>query len=755
MKRLPLYFSFISFGTATLTIQIILIRELLVIFSGNELSIGLFLSQWLFAQAAGSSVFSKLRLSDRNILRNYVLLFTSFTGIFPIIIFLIRIIKPTLGILPGEQVSFFTLSLISFIIFLIPGFIGGALFSTACRLYSGQKTDSVKNISYVYGLEAAGCLIGGLLATYIGITYLYPIEIAFGVIILGLISGILLLSGFERTRHFSRISSILTISSILILVIWSLGGVETLRKKSLSLQWQPYEVKDYHNTVYGNIIILQRSGQMDVLLNGTPVAHLPTPDIITIEEIAHLSMLSHSTPHRVLLLGNGIDGVIPEILKHPVIQLDYVEPDSVLLDRVAKLMPDGIIVNTDPRLNIIYSDGREFLNTSDKKYDLIILNFPEPSTLNLNRFYTSDFFYLCKLHLSPSGILVFRIPSSSTYLNQPSRKLNATLIRTSQEIFQEQFIIPDDFTTIILSDSSLSLSLPGTWYQRQKERDLRTRLLSELFFILKLDSLKSAWYTSEIQNVRIKPNNDLHPSAVWYSLSVWISLNEPGLLPVINIIEKLKPEYIIALIISLTLFAFFSIKKYGSGNNSIIYIPVFTTGFGGMSLSILLALLFQACYGYIYSWLGFLVAAFMTGLALGTLFSGVRRGKNTYRRLLYLELLFLLLLVVILVILSSDFYLKNAAVYKYLILFMATISGILVGAEFPASAELKAGLDKNFARSASGIYAVDLLGACFGGILTSVIFIPVFGILETIYILLFLKTSSIILLMSLRSNIKY
>jgi len=114
MKRLPLYFSFISFGIATLTIQIILIRELLVIFSGNELSIGLFLSQWLFAQAAGSSVFSKLRLSDRNILRNYVLLFTSFTGIFPIIIFLIRIIKPTLGILPGEQVSFFTLSLISF-----------------------------------------------------------------------------------------------------------------------------------------------------------------------------------------------------------------------------------------------------------------------------------------------------------------------------------------------------------------------------------------------------------------------------------------------------------------------------------------------------------------------------------------------------------------------------------------------------------------------------------------------------------------
>jgi len=494
---------------------------------------------------------------------------------------------------------------------------------------------------------------------------------------------------------------------------------------------------------------------MDVLLNGTPVAHLPTPDIITIEEIAHLSMLSHSTPHKVLLLGNGIDGVLPEILKHPVIQLDYVEPDSVLLDRVAKLMPDGIIVNIDPRLNIIYSDGREFLNTSNKKYDLIILNFPEPSTLNLNRFYTSDFFYLCKLHLSPSGILVFRIPSSSTYLNQPSRKLNAALIHTSQEIFQEQFIIPDDFTTIILSDSSLSLSLPGTWYQRQTERDLRTRLLSELFFILKLDSLKSAWYTSEIQNVRIKPNNDLHPSAVWYSLSVWISLNEPGLLPVINIIGKLKPEYIIALIISLTLFAFFIIKKYGSGNNSIIYIPVFTTGFGGMSLSILLALLFQACYGYIYSWLGFLVAAFMTGLALGTLFSGVRRGKNTYRRLIYLELLFLLLLVVILVILSSDFYLKNAAVYKYLILFMATISGILVGAEFPASAELKAGLDKNFARSASGIYAVDLLGACFGGILTSVIFIPVFGILETIYILLFLKTSSIILLMSLRSNIKY
>src|ERR1035437_2631413 len=46
--------------------QIVLMRELIVVFNGNEMSLGILLATWLFWTAAGSSLGSLLRLGERN-----------------------------------------------------------------------------------------------------------------------------------------------------------------------------------------------------------------------------------------------------------------------------------------------------------------------------------------------------------------------------------------------------------------------------------------------------------------------------------------------------------------------------------------------------------------------------------------------------------------------------------------------------------------------------------------------------------------
>ena len=752
MKRWPLYLSFIVFGISTLTIQIVLIRELLVIFSGNELSIGLFLSQWLLAQAIGSYLFSKIPLRNKKPVKIYIGLFTAFTGIFPAIIFMIRIIKPLMGILPGEQVSFFTLSLISFCIFLLPGIFGGAVFSIACRMFAAHDNDSVRNLSWVYLLEAAGCLLGGLIVSNAGIGLIYPFQTAFVIIALSWLSVIVVDTGVSEKA--TGTTWMYSLAIILLVIFWILRGVEGIRNESLRVQWHPYQVKDYYNTVYGNIVILERSGQQDILMSGTPIAHLPTPDIINTEEVAHLAMLAQPAPHSVLLLGNGADGIIPEILKHPVTHLVYIEPDSVLLSRMAHFSTTSGKISYDSRLNIIYSDAREHLSKFDRKYDLIILNFPEPSTLSINRFYTSDFFSLCRQHLTPSGILFLRIPSSATYLNEPALQLNASIIRSATEIFGNIFLLPDDYTTIYLSDSTLSLSDPDLWIKRLTQRDLKTRFISPAYFQVKLDSLKHAWYTGEIGNVAAKLNSDLHPVAVWYSLSMWISAHQPELIILTEMCNGLRMEYILIFILVAGLIIFLLTRRNQSDKRPVIYFSVFTSGFTGLSLSILFALLFQACYGYVFFWLGFLVAGFMAGLALGTWFSGVKRQLSDYRYLVYLELVFTILLMLILSILAFELHIHILPVFKYMILLLAAVSGAVVGAEFPVSSELNAGSKREYARTAGRIYATDLAGACLGGILTAVLFIPVLGIIATMYILICIKFTSILLLWYLRPKIR-
>jgi predicted membrane-bound spermidine synthase len=66
--------------------------------------------------------------------------------------------------------------------------------------------------------------------------------------------------------------------------------------------------------------------------------------------------------------------------------------------------------------------------------------------------------------------------------------------------------------------------------------------------------------------------------------------------------------------------------------------------------------------------------------------------------------------------------------------------------EFPLAAHILAHDSGQIARSAGKVYALDLLGACAGGIVTSVFFIPVLGIVQTIWFLVILKISGIILI---------
>ena len=67
---------------------------------------------------------------------------------------------------------------------------------------------------------------------------------------------------------------------------------------------------------------------------------------------------------------------------------------------------------SDPRLDIKHIDGRRYIRLAEysgsgERYDLVILNLPMPSTLQLNRFYTKEFFQNVRAVLAEDGIFAF------------------------------------------------------------------------------------------------------------------------------------------------------------------------------------------------------------------------------------------------------------------------------------------------------------------------------------------------------------
>ncbi len=124
------------------------------------------------------------------------------------------------------------------------------------------------------------------------------------------------------------------------------------------------------------------------------------------ESLIHPAFMMHPSPKNVLLIGGGDGGSLEEICKYKEVEsIDMIELDEEVV-WVAQTYLKSICKDAfeDPRVKLFFQDGRSFLEKTDKKYDVIVLDLTDP--LEPSKFlYTKEFYELCKSKLKPKGIL--------------------------------------------------------------------------------------------------------------------------------------------------------------------------------------------------------------------------------------------------------------------------------------------------------------------------------------------------------------
>ncbi len=759
MSKFSLYFALLLLGITAIITQVILIRELIITFSGNELSIGIILANLLILEAAGSFFAGRWAKKFKSGYLPYTNLQWLLAVALPIIIYMARVIKLNLDIVPGEGISIITIFYTSFLLLIPIGLINGAQFIFGCKLLSALEKRSASLIGRVYVFEAVGSVIGGIFATYICLQFLNSIQTVYILSLFNVLSALLLLYYLpdenKNSSRFTTISAkVLHTGLLIILILLAVTGkIDQFHQESIRKQWPGYQVISYDNSVYGNVTFLERADQWHLLSNGVSIATLPTPDIAQIEDITHFPLLFHPNPKKVFLLGGGMAGVIDELLKYQIKSIDYAELDPLLIKTVLEFAPDSTVSTLKSHLiNTHYVDGRYFLRTTEEKYDIIILNLPDPSTLVLNRFYTTEFFDICRTHLRKDGILVFQIPGSASYMNIPLAKLTACLINSASEAFIFHRIIPFEKTLVLASNEENVLDArPELLSKRLAERQLDTRLFSDQYLRYKLDSTRIGWFKEEMEKIPpVRLNTDFLPAALYYDLIFWNSSLSPAIAFFYAWFENLSTVHMLILIIIIfsTILLLQSTGKIFLKSSLIV--SIFSTGFVGMGLTIIMVLSFQTFYGYVYHWIGLIITAFMVGLSIGGLWGSRYVKQNGDSISLFNKIeksmsIYLLILVICLVSVQS-FY-KSELLYSllpFLVLFLTFLCGSLVGAQFPVANKLYLNEPQNLTKTAGVIYASDLIGAWAGGILITLILIPILGTIETAIILFTIKLGSTI-----------
>ena len=757
--RRRLIFAILVMGFSGIVVQILLLREFLVVFSGNELAIGIILANWLILEAFGSLFVGKRIEHLKEKLESFVGLQLLFSLCLPLAVYSIRILKELTGVIPGQGLGMITILYASFLIFAPLSITHGALFTFGCKLYSLHFVSRGKAspIGKVYVHETLGTIFGAIAFTYFLVTFFHSIQIALGVALLNSLLCLLLLG---YSLHKSRISRALTGGSALFLVLCAYlifsPMADKIHNLSISQQWRGQEVVHYQNSIYGNITVTQRGEQHTFFSDGIPIVTTPVPDITFVEEFVHLPLLSHPSPKKVLVISGGAGGVIHEILKHPVERIDYTELDPLLLE-VVQRFPAPLIETelSDHRVNIEYLDGRFFIKRTSHNYDLVLVGISNPSTLQINRLFSKEFFSLVKERLEKRGILVIALPGSLTYLSQELGDLNACILNTLKAVYPYVLVIPGDFNLFLASTSSeVSLITHTLLSQRLNERGLEVSLLTSSHIKYKLATRWVDWFFSSIKSATKKINQDFSPLGMFYSLSYWNSLFSPHMKWLFKWFEQVNLRLLI-IPFSIFILAFLIIYFKGPTIFTKLSIPfaIMASGFAGMIFDLALIYTFQTLYGYVFHQIGLLMAAFMVGIAAGSLAmtSLLEKIKRDFASFIGLELALILFSGVLpAIFLFFAPYLDRPAVlslFRVIFPALSFVSGLLIGTQFPLASKIYLMRSPDLSGTAGLLYGADLAGGWLGGLLGGVLLLPVLGLIQTCTTVALLKMISLLILL--------
>jgi spermidine synthase len=764
--RRALDVAFLLMGFTFTIAQTVLARELLVAFSGNELSIGLILGCWLLLEAVGSAWAGRLapRLSPEPIL--YALLQVLLALILPLTVWLAFGVRNLVGVQPGEGIGLAPTALTSLLLLLPVGLVDGAMFSVGCHVLLGRGPrpaprgeGSVPTISRVYALEAVGGIVGGFAFTWLLVQREPALTIALILSACNLWSAVSLLwRPRERVGRAARV--LLAACAALLaatLAALSPGPNRWLNGQAHRWQWPGQDLTFYRDSPYGNVAVVRSGEQFTFFSNGVPVLTAPVPDVMYVEELVHLPLLWVERPRRALVLGGGLGGVVAELAKYGWERVDYAELDPALIAAVqANPTPLTEAELAYPALHLEVTDGRHLVRTraagsplrADERYDLILMSVPYPSTLLLNRFYSREMFLLADALLADEGVLAFALPGSLNYLSPGQQALHRGVQATLEAVFPHVRAIPGENILWLASRGAPLEATPREDLIRRWEgRGIAARLLTAKHLEYKFLPAHEEWLARTLAAAPpAPPNTDLRPTGVLAGLAYWNEQFAPGLAPFFLGLARLPYGVLDAAALAVGLMLVLVAWRGALRRERVAVAALALTGFGGMAADLLVIFAFQALRGYLYSHIGALVASFMGGLALGSVAMARWLGKGRVgagRAFLLVEVAlvgFWALLPGAFWVLARPFQPQWVATLVPAFLYgVNALAGFLVGLQFPAAS----GLLGASSRVAGALYAADLVGAFLGALLTAAVLVPAAGVLGTCGLVALLKAGSL------------
>jgi len=151
---------------------------------------------------------------------------------------------------------------------------------------------------------------------------------------------------------------------------------------------------------YGRMLVLD--GMVQTTVEDEFVYH---------EMITHIPLFTHPNPKTVAVIGGGDGGTVREALKHPSVEKVYlVEIDERVVENSKRYLPEISCGLSDPRCEVLFQDGIEFIAQHENSFDVVLVDSTEPIGPATGLF-SKDFYSSIYRALKEDGLFVAQTES--------------------------------------------------------------------------------------------------------------------------------------------------------------------------------------------------------------------------------------------------------------------------------------------------------------------------------------------------------
>lgn len=267
-------------------------------------------------------------------------------------------------------------------------------------------------VSKVFTFDYIGALLASIIFPLLLVPHLGLMRTSFFFGILNVAIAIVVLVRFKKEVSWARY---LVVKAILVIILLVTGFIyaDKLMDYTETMAFNE-QVIFSKSSPYQRVVLTKNKDDMRLYLNGN-LQFSARDEYRYHEALVHPPMMYHARPANVLILGGGDGLAAREVLKYPgVQQVTLVDLDAAVTkmfssnEMLTQLNRKSLLSN---KIKVINEDAFLWLRNIRQRFDVVIIDFPDPSAYSVGKLYTTTFYRLLQRVLHPESVIVVQCTS--------------------------------------------------------------------------------------------------------------------------------------------------------------------------------------------------------------------------------------------------------------------------------------------------------------------------------------------------------